>query len=132
VHFFGDATTSSGEVPCAVVRLTRSFFQVKIFPNFVAFCDWCFYPELTGEFTLLEEPSDDSNIASVLGLLADGSSFIESERRDEPDGPTKMLKLPIVNSISSLPSSSVLLLAKSEKAVEFMIPTPRVPMVSAN
>jgi hypothetical protein len=28
--------------------------------------------------------------------------------------------------------TSELLLAKSEKAVEFMIPTPRVPTVSAN
>jgi hypothetical protein len=58
-----------------------------------------------------------------LGLLADGSGFVESERQDEPDGPMKMLKLPL---------SSVLLLAKSEKAVEFMIPTPKVPTVSAN
>jgi hypothetical protein len=44
----------------------------------------------------------------------------------------KMLKLPIVNSISWLPSTSVMLLAKSEKAVEFMIPTPKFPMVGAN
>jgi hypothetical protein len=58
------------------------------------------FPKLTGKFTSLEEPSDDSNITSVSGLLADGSGFVESERRDEPDGPTKMLKLPIVNSIS--------------------------------
>jgi hypothetical protein len=50
--------------------------------------------------TSLEEPSDDSNITSVSGLRADGSGFVESERRDKPDGPTKMLKLPIVNSIS--------------------------------
>jgi hypothetical protein len=85
------------------------------------------FSKLTGEFTSLEEPSDDSNISSVLGLLADGSGFVESERRDEPDGPMKMLKFPIVNSISWLPSSSELLLAKSEKAVEFMIPTPSSP-----
>jgi hypothetical protein len=65
-------------------------------------------------------------------LLADGLGFVESERRDEPDGPTKMLKLPIVNSIPWLPLSSELLLAKSEKAVEFMIPTPKVPTVGAN
>jgi hypothetical protein len=58
------------------------------------------FPKLTGEFTSLEEPSDDSNIASISGLLADGSGFVESERRDEPDGLMKMLKLPIVNSIS--------------------------------
>jgi hypothetical protein len=43
-----------------------------------------------------------------------------------------MLKLPMVNSISWLPSSSELLLARSEKVVEFMIPTPRVPTVGAN
>jgi hypothetical protein len=90
------------------------------------------FSKLTDEFTSLEEPSDDSNISSVSGLLADGSGFIESERRDEPDGPMKMFKLPIVSSISWLPSSSELLLAKSEKAVEFMIPTPKVPTVSAN
>jgi hypothetical protein len=90
------------------------------------------FSKLTGELTSLEEPSDDSNVSSVLGLLADGSGFVESERRDEPDGPMKMLKLPIVNSISWLPSSSELLLAKSKKAVEFMIPTPRVPTVGAN
>jgi hypothetical protein len=90
------------------------------------------FSKLIGEFTSLEEPSDDSNITSVSGLLANGSGFVESERRDEPDGPTKMLKLPIVNSISSLPSSSELLLAKSEKAVEFMIPTPWLPTIGAN
>jgi hypothetical protein len=90
------------------------------------------FSKLTGEFTSLEEPSDDSNITSVSGLLADGSGFVESERRDEPDGLTKMLKLPIVNFISQLPSSSELLLAKSEKAVKFMISTPRIPTVGTN
>jgi hypothetical protein len=30
------------------------------------------------------------------------------------------------------PSTSGLLLAESEKAVEFMIPTPKLPMVGAN
>jgi hypothetical protein len=58
------------------------------------------FSKLTGEFTSLEEPSDDFNVSSVLGLLADRSGFVDSERRDEPDGPTMMLKLPIVNSIS--------------------------------
>jgi hypothetical protein len=56
-------------------------------------------PKLTGEFTSLEEPSTDSNITSVSGLLADGFGFVKSERRDEPDAPMKMLKLPIVNLI---------------------------------
>jgi hypothetical protein len=58
------------------------------------------FSRLTGEFTSLEESSDDSNVSFVSGLLADGSGFVESERRDEPDGPTMMLKLPMVNSIS--------------------------------
>jgi hypothetical protein len=38
----------------------------------------------------------------------------------------------MVSSISLLSSTSELLLAKSEKAVEFMIPTPKVPTVGAN
>jgi hypothetical protein len=49
-----------------------------------------------------------------------------------PMAPIMRLKLPMVNSISSLPSSSELLLAKSEKSIEFMIPTPRLPTVGAN
>jgi hypothetical protein len=40
--------------------------------------------ELTGEFTSLEEPSDDSDIVSVLDLVADGPDFAGSERRIEP------------------------------------------------
>jgi hypothetical protein len=36
--------------------------------------------KLTGEFSSLEEHSDDSNIAIVTVLLADGSDFVESER----------------------------------------------------
>jgi hypothetical protein len=44
----------------------------------------------------------------------------------------KMLKLLIVTSISWFSSIPALLLAKSEKAIEFMIPTPRVPTVGAN
>jgi hypothetical protein len=52
-----------------------------IFPSFA-------YAKLNGEFTLLEEPSDDSDIATVSGSLADGSAFIESERRIEPNDPT--------------------------------------------
>jgi hypothetical protein len=44
--------------------------------------------KLTGEFTSLEEPTDDSDIAIVAVLLADGSDFVESERRIEPKDPT--------------------------------------------
>jgi hypothetical protein len=90
------------------------------------------FSKLAGEFTSLEEPSDDSNVSSISGLLADGFGFTESERRDEPDGPMRMLKLPMVSSTSWLPLTSELLLAKNEKAVEFMIPTPKIPTVGAN
>jgi hypothetical protein len=44
----------------------------------------------------------------------------------------KMLRLLIVTFVSQVSSTSVLLLAKSEKAIEFMIPMPRVPTVGAN
>jgi hypothetical protein len=36
--------------------------------------------KLTGEFTLLEEPTDDSDIAIVLVSLANRSNFAGSER----------------------------------------------------
>jgi hypothetical protein len=56
--------------------------------------------KLTGEFTSLEEPTDDSDIAIVAVLHADGSNFIGSERRIDPKEPTRKLRLPIVRSIS--------------------------------
>jgi hypothetical protein len=68
----------------------------------------------------------------VLVLLADGSSFAGSERQVKLKNPTQKLRLLIVNSIFWFLSTSELMLAKSEKAVEFMIPTPLVPMVGAN
>jgi hypothetical protein len=43
---------------------------------------------LTGEFTSLEEPTDDPDLAIVLVLLADGPNFTGSERRVEAEGPT--------------------------------------------
>jgi hypothetical protein len=88
--------------------------------------------KLTGEFTSLEEPTDNPDIVIVLILLADESSFVGSEGRIEPESPTQKLRLPIVNSIFWFSSTSELLFAKSEKAVEFMIPTPLLPTVSAN
>jgi hypothetical protein len=36
--------------------------------------------KLTGEFTSLEEPYDDSDIATASGLLADEPGFIGSKR----------------------------------------------------
>jgi hypothetical protein len=43
--------------------------------------------KLTGEFASLEEPTDDSVIAIVTVFPADGSDFVESERRVEPKEP---------------------------------------------
>jgi hypothetical protein len=56
--------------------------------------------KLTGEFTSLEEPTDDSDIAIVAVLLADGSNFVEFERRIEPKDPMRKFMLLIVRSIS--------------------------------
>jgi hypothetical protein len=56
--------------------------------------------ELTGEFTSLEEPSDDSDIVSVLDLVADGPDFARSETQIEPSDLTQKFKLPIAKSIS--------------------------------
>jgi hypothetical protein len=56
--------------------------------------------KLTGEFTSLEEPTDDSDIAIVVVLLADGSNFIKFERRIEPKDLTQKFMLLIVRSIS--------------------------------
>jgi hypothetical protein len=80
--------------------------------------------KLTGEFTSLEEPTDDPDIVIVLVLLADGSDFIRSERRVKPENPTQKLRLPIVNYISWFSSTSELLLAKSEKVVDRDTNTP--------
>jgi hypothetical protein len=71
-------------------------------------------------------------MTSVLGSLADGSGSAGSERRVEPDGPMRMLRLPLVNYISSFSLIPALLLGKSKKAIEFMVPTPRVTTVGAN
>jgi hypothetical protein len=55
---------------------------------------------LTGEFTSLEEPTDDPDIVILSALLANEPDFVRSERRVEPEGSTWKLKLLIVNSIS--------------------------------
>jgi hypothetical protein len=88
--------------------------------------------KLTSEFTMLEEPTDDLDFVIALFLLADGSGFIGSERRVELKNLTQKLRLPIVNSILWFSLTSELLLAKSEKAIEFMIPMPLIPTVGAN
>jgi hypothetical protein len=56
--------------------------------------------KLTGEFTSLEEPIDDSDIAILAVLPADRSDFVGSERRIDPKEPTQKLRLPIVRYIS--------------------------------
>jgi hypothetical protein len=56
--------------------------------------------KLIGEFTSLEEPIDDSDIAAVAVFPADGPDFVGSERRIEPREPTRKFRLPIVRSIS--------------------------------
>jgi p-aminobenzoyl-glutamate transporter AbgT len=88
--------------------------------------------KLTGEFTSLEEPTDDLDIVIVLVLLADGSGFAGSKMRVELKNLMQKLRLPIVNFIFWFSSTSKLLLAKSKKDVEFMIPTPQVPTDGAN
>jgi hypothetical protein len=40
--------------------------------------------KLTGEFTSLEEPADDSDVAIVMVFHADMPDFVGSERRVEP------------------------------------------------
>jgi hypothetical protein len=55
---------------------------------------------LTGEFALLDEPTDASEVVILVVSLADGPDFIGSERRVEPRGPTQKLRLPIVRFVS--------------------------------
>jgi hypothetical protein len=55
---------------------------------------------LTGEFTSLEEPTDDPDAVILSVLLADGTDIARSERRVEPEGPMWKLRLPNVSSIS--------------------------------
>jgi hypothetical protein len=44
--------------------------------------------KLTGEFTSLEEPTDDSDLAEDAVYPADRPKFIKSERRIDPREPT--------------------------------------------
>jgi hypothetical protein len=56
--------------------------------------------KLTGKFTSLEEPTDDSDLAVDAVFPADGPEFIGSKRRTEPRDPMQKLRLPIIRSIS--------------------------------
>jgi hypothetical protein len=55
---------------------------------------------LTYEFTSLEEPTDDSDLAAHVVFPADEPEFIGSERRVVPRDPMRKLRLLIINSIS--------------------------------
>jgi hypothetical protein len=58
------------------------------------------FVKLTGEFTSLEEPSNDYAVVSVLDLLANGPDFIGSEKRIEPNYLMRKFRLPNAISIS--------------------------------
>jgi hypothetical protein len=136
LYIIGDATSLGDEVLLARMRLDCGFFYVKHFRGFVKFFDFSLASsvvvKLTGEFTSLEEPTDDLDVVIVLTLLTGGSNFIGSEWRVKPESPTQKLRLLIVISIFWFSSTSELPLAKSEKVIELMILTPRVPTISAN
>jgi hypothetical protein len=53
---------------------------------------------LTGEFTSLEEPTDDSDITADAVFSVDGSDLVKSEKRIVPREPTQNLRRPIVRS----------------------------------
>jgi hypothetical protein len=50
-------------------------------------CRFYVAAKLTGEFASLEEPIDDPDVVILSVLLADGTEFVGSERRVEPEGP---------------------------------------------
>jgi hypothetical protein len=51
-------------------------------------CRFSVVATLTSEFALLEEPTDDPDLAIILVLLVDGPDSVGSERQVEPEGPT--------------------------------------------
>jgi hypothetical protein len=55
---------------------------------------------VAGEFISLDEPTEVSDVATVVVFPTDEPKGIGSERRREPRDPTRNLKLPIVRSIS--------------------------------
>jgi hypothetical protein len=57
-----------------------------------------FVAKLTSEFTSLEKPVNDFDMAIVAVVLADGSNFIGSVRQIDPIELTQNFRLPIVRS----------------------------------
>jgi hypothetical protein len=70
------STTSSTMVSCPISSGSSNF----PYRFFVA-------AKLTGEFASLEEPTDDLDAVILSALPADGTDFVGSERRVEPEGP---------------------------------------------
>jgi hypothetical protein len=56
--------------------------------------------KLIGEFTSLEEPTDESDITADAVSSADGPDVVGSNRRIEPREPTRNFRLPNARSIS--------------------------------
>jgi hypothetical protein len=50
-------------------------------------CKFSVAAKLTGEFASLEEPTDDPDAVILSVLPTDGTDFVGSERRVEPEGP---------------------------------------------
>jgi hypothetical protein len=84
--------------------VTHCFSYVEVSHEFVEFFDFFFsfvsiIAKLTDEFTSLEEPTDDFDITIVAVFPADGSDFVESERRVEPKELTRKFRLSIIRPI---------------------------------
>jgi hypothetical protein len=56
--------------------------------------------KLTGEFTSLEEPTDESDITADAVFSADRPDIVRSDRRTEPRELMRKFRLPNVRSIS--------------------------------
>jgi hypothetical protein len=50
-------------------------------------CKFYVAAKLTGEFASLEEPTDDPDVVILSTLPTDGTDFVGSESRVEPEGP---------------------------------------------
>jgi hypothetical protein len=50
-------------------------------------CKFSVDAKLTGELASLEDPTNDPDVVILSALPADGTDFVESERRVEPEGP---------------------------------------------
>jgi hypothetical protein len=79
----------SPELSCglSIVTYTSDFPQVSSNSS-SSFCRFSVAAGLTDEFALLEEPTDDPDLAIVSVLFVDGPDFAGSERQVEPEGPT--------------------------------------------